>query len=248
MKSAKKRGQEKSKLRCPFSPWGLILGGVTFSTALGAGNTRPGFEICECYPLAASVPSGCLDGAHGSPMRMGSTPHLAAATSALAGPVLAKPLPQKRLRGKAQIASIWRAKRDRSVWVGSAPMNGRRSQGCRSKKLVESTPTAQSPMWSAACRVLVEPKAAWPQHNQWTPCHFGCGTSGSTQVESVGSPRYAQCTGTLSVGPPVSLPVKVRASGPPLSGQWKQWNALNREMTSKAPPRARTSHKISQRR
>ena len=149
MKSAKKRGQEKSKLRCPFSPWGLILGRATFSTALGAGNTRPGFEICECYPLAASVPSGCLDGAHGSPMRMGSTPHLAAATSALAGPVLAKPLPQKRLRGKAQIASIWRAKRDRSVWVGSAPMNGRRSQGCRSKKLVESTPTAQSPMWAS---------------------------------------------------------------------------------------------------
>ena len=74
-----------------------------------------------------------------------------------------------------------------------------------------------------------------------------CGPSGSTQVESVGSARYAQCTGTLSVDPWTSLEWTVRASGPPLSGQWKQWNAVNREITSKAPLRAHKSHKIAQR-
>ena len=82
---------------------------------------------------------------------MGSTPHLAAATSALAGPVLAKPLPQKRLRGKAQIASMLEGKQRPVCMIRlDAHENGRRSQGCRCKKILDQYTTAQSPM-CAAC-------------------------------------------------------------------------------------------------
>ena len=56
-----------------------------------------------------------------------------------------------------------------------------------------------------------------PHYNQWSLRHSGCGPPCFTSSESADLTRCRQCTGTLSVDPPVSLPVKVRGPGPPLS-------------------------------
>ena len=59
--------------------------------------------------------------------------------------------------------------------------------------------------------------------------------------------KSTRCTGTLSVDLRTSLEWTVRASGPPLSGQWKQCTALMHEMTSKSSIKLHKSHDIAQR-